>query len=293
MLESEIAGLFATDVDGTLLDGNTRIHESNVRALDALGRHGVVRVVATGRSVETARRVLPNDLPFDYLVFSSGAGICRWPDGTLLHENHMSSAVAHGILSILRREQLSFMAQRPIPHNHQFFYEEGIAHLQGDFHARLSAYSDLARALLDPVNDFREGLSQFIVTIPEDEVLFQRLHLLFSQKVEVIRATSPFDGHSIWMELFPHGVSKGSGIEWLCDKLGVARGFVGVVGNDYNDLGMLRQFARHAYVVANSPQELREKFKSVAPCEAGGMAQAASLWWAVMEKGSGAGLREK
>lgn len=283
MLEGDVAGLFATDVDGTLLDGNLQIHESNLRALDALGRRGVVRVVATGRSVETARRVLPGVLPFDYLVFSSGAGICSWPDGNLLHENHMSPADARIVLSILRSESLSFMAQRPIPHNHQFFYEAGAAHLQGDFYARLEAYKELACPLRQANEDFREGLSQFIITIPEDESLFQRLRGLFEKKVEVIRATSPFDGRSIWMELFPKGVSKGNGIEWLCDKLGVAREAVGVVGNDYNDLSMLRQFARRAYVVENSPQELREKFKVVASCEAGGMAQAASFWWTEME----------
>lgn len=283
MAGGEIAGLFATDVDGTLLDGDSIIPEKNIQVLQSLGEKGVVRVVATGRSVETARRVLRSDLPIDYLVFSSGAGICNWPEGRLQHENHMLPEDALAVLSILRGEGLSFMAQRPIPRNHEFFYEVGAAPLRGDFFDRLEAYRDLAKPLARAEEALSEGLSQFIVTIPGDEALYCRLRALVEHRVDVIRATSPFDGHSIWMELFPKGVSKGNAIEWLCDELGVAHERVCVVGNDYNDLSMLRHFPRHAYVVANSPVALREEFRVVASCDTGGMAQAASLWWAEME----------
>lgn len=278
MLKREAIGLFVTDADGTLLDGQSAIHQDNIRVLEALGEKGIARIVATGRSVETSRRVLPDGSPFDYLVFSSGAGICEWPGGGLLHENHMSADDVYAILSILRGEGLSFMAQLPIPRNHEFFYEEGAAHLRGDFRARLSAYSELSRPLAGAEESLRGGLSQFIVTIPEDESLFGRLRARFEPRVEVIRATSPFDGRSIWMELFPRGVSKGNGVLWLCAHLGVAHGAVGVVGNDYNDLSMLREFARHAYVVANAPRALLDAFKTVGSCGAGGMAEAARRW---------------
>lgn len=279
-LPEETVGLFATDIDGTLLNDFKKPPEENIRTLRVLGDRGVVRVAVTGRSLETARRVLTEESPLDYLVFSSGAGVCTWPDGVLLHENHMPSEDAQRVLHTLRKEGLSFMAQLPIPHNHKFYYEAGIESLRGDFHMRLEAYMDLAKPLDDVEKNFAEGLSQFIVTIPEDEELYHRLHRLLRHKVEVIRATSPFDGRSIWMEIFPIGVSKGSGLWWLCEELGISEERVCVVGNDYNDLSMLRRFPRHAYVVANAPSSLREEFQVVGECDEGGMAEAARLWWA-------------
>ena len=60
---------------------------------------------------------------------------------------------------------------------------------------------------------------------------------------------------------------------------------MGVVGNDYNDLSMLRRFAGRAFVVKDSPHELREEFRVVNACSEGGMAEAAELWWGEMVKG--------
>lgn len=277
--------LFATDVDGTLLDGASRIPDVNLRVLRKLGDYGVVRAVVTGRSLEIVRRALLQDAPIDYVVFSSGAGICKWPGGALLHENHMSVMVASEVLSMLRSVGLSFMAQLPIPHSHRFYYEEGCEWARGDFHSRLEAYRELAEPLGDGMAELQGGLSQFLVTIPGDEGLYSHLYEMFRSKVEVIRATSPFDGSSIWMELFPLGVSKGSALQWLIGELGIEENSVGVVGNDYNDLSMLRRFAGHAFVVKDSPHELREEFRVVNACSEGGMAEAAELWWGEMMKG--------
>lgn len=281
MLESSGSptGLFAVDGDGTLLDSAGEISQRNLEALKMLGDHGVVRVVATGRSVETARRVLPADIPIDYLVFSTGAGICSWPSRALLHENHLSLSDTFSVIEILREEKLSFMAQLPIPHNHIFFYEEGSLQLCGDFYMRLEAYKDFAKPLKNDEHDLQNGLSQFIVTIPEDEKLFNMLSKRFTNLVEVIRATSPFDGRSIWMELFPKGVSKGNGLRWLGKELGISSERVCVVGNDYNDLSMLREYRRNAYVVANAPLDLCREFKVVERNDSGGVAQAAEQWW--------------
>ena len=73
------------DLDGTTLPRNKhQISEENRKALEEAGRQGVIRILATGRSVFSLNNSLPEGLPVDYMVFSSGAGIMRWEDKEIL-----------------------------------------------------------------------------------------------------------------------------------------------------------------------------------------------------------------
>ena len=54
-----------TDLDGTLLNSSQRLSDINRQTLTSLGRAGICRVVATGRSLYSARRVLDDAFPID------------------------------------------------------------------------------------------------------------------------------------------------------------------------------------------------------------------------------------
>jgi hydroxymethylpyrimidine pyrophosphatase-like HAD family hydrolase len=76
----------------------------------------------------------------------------------------------------------------------------------------------------------------------------------------VIRSTSPLDGKSIWIEIFPKTVSKGLAAAWLCQRLGCDPANVIGIGNDYNDIDLLN-WTQHSFVVENAPYELKQKFQ--------------------------------
>ena len=84
--------MLVTDLDGTLLDARQRLSEVNRDALEASSRAGVLRVVATGRSLYAARKVIDAGFPIDYLVYSSGAGTVSWPSGEAFHGQDMGPA---------------------------------------------------------------------------------------------------------------------------------------------------------------------------------------------------------
>lgn len=255
--------IFAVDLDGTLLNEQSEISEENRNALQKARQHGIITVAATGRSWQTARNVLKADDPIEYLVFSSGLGVCEWAEGErLIHENHLDPDTSTEILSRLRDLRLTFMAHLPIPDNHLFYYEAGDDAPQTDLSLRVNALGKHAKPLPNDRTRFPEGLAQFIITIPHSPERFESLERLLSPTVQVIRTTSPFDGHSIWLELFPKGINKASGIKWLCEHLRIPENLVAAIGNDYNDLSMLEAFP-HAYVVDNAPHDLKEMFPTV------------------------------
>ena len=55
--------MFFIDLDGTLLSSSSTLSETNLEALRDLGRRGIPRVIATGRSPHVARRIVGYDFP--------------------------------------------------------------------------------------------------------------------------------------------------------------------------------------------------------------------------------------
>jgi len=263
--------LFATDLDGTLLNSSSKISVYNKEALERCAERGIVRVVATGRSYYSALRVLDEQTPIDYLVFSCGAGVLRWSDRKLLYKQTFTQEVATQIGELLSQKKLAYMAHTPIPTNHLFWYDDAGQANNLDLLARIAHYEEcvLGRVCAET---FLNGLTQFLVTTSCSETEFEQLTHYFSPYAETVRSTSPFLASYNWLELFPKGVNKGTALLWLCKELGIAGANVAVVGNDYNDLAMLENFAA-AYVVSNAPLPLRERFKVVASHDSDGVAE--------------------
>jgi hydroxymethylpyrimidine pyrophosphatase-like HAD family hydrolase len=252
--------MVVTDLDGTLLNSDAITDAPNLETLQWLGQMGIVRTIATGRSPYSIGKVIPDDFPIDYIIFSSGAGVIRWSDKQILNPRLLSQFEVQGVVAELISHNVDFMVHEPIPNNHCFLY-----HLKNnsnlDFFRRIEVYRAFCRPFISGV-EFPNGATQIIVVLPNDTELFSVLSRKFPG-LKVIRTTSPLDGLSIWMEIFPIDISKAYGINWLCNceiKCNISD--VVSIGNDFNDLDMLEATGL-SYVVANSPYELREAFKVV------------------------------
>ena len=253
--------LVVTDLDGTLLDSASRLSDTNRSALEALGKNGVVRAVATGRSLYSARNVMDDDFPVDYLVFSSGVGIVSWPDGRRLNSHVMGSRLASKLVERLRGLGLDFMVHHATPSTHCFHFVRSSNH-NGDFENRIDRYRQFARYCDDGLPAGVE-VGQFVIVEPPGAVsCLDRLAREF-EDVHVVRTTSPLDHASTWIELFPAGVSKAGASDWLRERHGIDPARTIAVGNDYNDLDML-EWAQHARVVSNAPSSMRTRFHVVA-----------------------------
>ena len=101
------------DLDGTTLPRNWhQISEENREALEEAGRQGVVRILATGRSVFSLNNTLPEGLPVDYMVFSSGAGIMHWDSKEILLTRELSAEETLDIATHLWKYDINFTKRR-------------------------------------------------------------------------------------------------------------------------------------------------------------------------------------
>ena len=242
-----------TDFDGTLLQSDRTVSSTDVETLEKLGRQGICRVIATGRSYFSLRKVISHSFPCDYVIVSSGAGVILWPENTLVREHHMEEEHVEDLIGRLISLEVDFCVQHPLPDNHFFAYHDAGNH-NPDFLSRIELYKEYAKPF-DGRNEPFGRASQIIGIIPGDEMLYARV-LQALDDAHVIRSTSPLDGKSIWIELFPRGVSKSAASAWLAERLSIEQERTLGIGNDYNDMDLL-QWTGLSAVVANSIDHLK------------------------------------
>lgn len=265
-----------TDLDGTLLNSDRTVSNANLAMLHELGLQQIVRVIATGRSLYSAQRVLPVTFPIDYVIFSSGAGVVHWHTQQLLATHHLSAPEIVHASQVLAKHGLDFMVHQPIPDNHYFFYYSTGAD-NPDFIRRREFYHAYAMPLLTLPPDL-EKACQFVAIDPKtgEHSCYERIRQQLSQ-LSVIRATSPLDHVSTWIEIFPRSVSKALASEWLARQHQIERHRILAIGNDYNDIDLL-QWAGSSFLVNNAPDDLKQAYPSVSSNNHDGFKEAVVLW---------------
>jgi HAD superfamily hydrolase (TIGR01484 family) len=271
-----LKGLFTTDLDGTLLRSDRTFAKEDLNALDRLGNAGIVRVLATGRSLYSLSALPLDALPVDYVLFSSGAGVVEHPRGRILRKLSLQPKEVERAYRALLNLGLDFMIHEPIPENHRFVYVAA-NYTNADFERRISLYQDFALPLKDSLQMFQPA-SQLLAVVPRERAVSALAGVRGQiRNLNVIRTTSPLDGQSTWIEIFPANVSKSRTAAWLAAELGIHRRNTASVGNDYNDQDLL-EWSATGFAVANSPQEFRDRFATVASNDRGGVAQAIQQW---------------
>ena len=248
-----------TDLDGTLLNSSNKISSADIQTVESLGTKGVIRVIATGRSIFITRKVIPKNFPIDYLLFSTGVGILEWKTKKIIYKNFIPRQAAQKIAEILITQKKNFAAHQKIPYNHhyQYFAPNNI----NDSYNRNKIYKDYITPLKS-ITDINDS-SQFVVILSNKISEFIELQQIIASKIKgirIVRATSPLNASNNWFEIYSKKVSKGLTAMWLCKKLNISRNNTVGIGNDYNDIDLLK-FTHKSFMVENAPSELKKMFE--------------------------------
>ncbi|MFN2355277.1 MAG: HAD family hydrolase [Desulfopila sp.] len=257
-MTSDIRILF-TDLDGTLLTSQKRISPADSACLQMLQKRNIIRVIATGRSLYSFKKVFDSTVPADYLIFSTGAGIIDLHDETLLYAANLEQQDLQSIAAYLQDHRVDFMVHDSVPYNHHFIYC-GNRQNNSDFARRIELYSSHATAYTSL--DALPSQGAQVIAIFQDNLQHFTQVRQGLDKYQVTRTTSPLDGKSIWMEIFPPHISKGKSAARLCDFLRIAPQESLGIGNDYNDISLL-QFTGQSFLVANAPTDMHGDYRVI------------------------------
>ena len=303
-------GIVFSDFDGTLYNREKLIPEDNYKALAAAKNSGFITAVNTGRSLFSFRRVI-NKLDrnisdyFDYLVFSSGAGIADLRDWRLLEAENLGAESAIDAAGLLFRHGIDFMIQKEVPQNHCFVHVKSNGSVNPDYYRRIEIYRDFAEPLnscntgAEELSDLEliekacySGVSQLVAVIPPssgddlkyaDELIEYLRHKLSG--CTVIRTTSPIDHRSLWIEVFSPEVSKSKTAARLAASLNLGADRALAIGNDFNDEDLLH-WAGTARTVDEAPEALKKLHISAGPSTEGAVAKAVYSFIAELSEGA-------
>ncbi len=266
-IELKNTRLVVTDLDGTFLKDDKTISNKNLEALGLLGEKNIVRAVATGRNLKKVNDVLNNHVPFDYIIFSSGAGLYDWKEKKHISNQNIDVETSTKLLQFFIEKKLNFHAFYPSPENHKHWYFRGETHC--DEFERYFDFNQNFSSELDFIQLPKTELCQFLVIIKEDDILFAEMKKLIesiSPEIRVIRSSSPITKGYIWIEVFHRSVSKGNGVKQICELLNINQNETLGLGNDYNDLDLL-EFTNFSFLTENAPNEIKHLFPNIASNE--------------------------
>jgi len=272
--KSGIEAIVATDFDGTLLQSDRTVSERSIDMLKKLGEMNILRVIATGRSLYSLQKVLKEDIPIDYLIVASGAGIYSRESNMLIYNTSLSTVDTEFISKQLVELGCDFMVHFPLPDNHRFlFHKKNDINL--DYQKRFEIYEEHA-CPLEELSELVDGSSQFLIVDLPNGQIYENIRRIFT-RYTVIRTTSPIDHKSAWIEIFPLETDKGKTLKILTENYDLGPGDVLSIGNDFNDVHMLR-WATESRVVSNAHPDLKSEFRTVSSNDEEGFSEAVEGW---------------
>jgi hydroxymethylpyrimidine pyrophosphatase-like HAD family hydrolase len=276
-------GLWLTDFDGTIKphDPKSPPAPADLTALKRLGAEGWVRAVVTGRSLFSFATAWEPGLELDWLVFSSGAGLCPWGPsgpGDLLEARSLKPPEAESALKTTLGLNFGFFAYLPPPDSHHFYYLKPPVQVPSGFNKRLQIFAAQGRPFpadyFERPQDDRPNLGQLLMMIPESESARVEAELdRHLPGLSRLACASPFGDGCRWLEVLPPDVSKGRAAAALAERLGLDRNRAVAMGNDHNDRDLL-DWAGQAFVTRDAPPDLLARHRPISRAGQGGLAEA-------------------
>ena len=230
--------LVAVDLDGTLVEQSGGVPGGVAEAIERVQSHGAIVVAATGRSLSTTGYVARDAGMHEFAVVSNGAMIVTVDPETVVECMTFDAAPVLDQLTALLPDA-TFAIERPdgVFLTSRSFVDHGVS-----LDIREVPFADLAR---DPV---------VRVIVRSDEHVASGLGALVTH----------LDMHSIafgvtdvaWLDLGIKGVTKATGLQTLCTRLGIDATEVLAIGDSMNDIEML-QWAGYSVAMPHARADIR------------------------------------
>ena len=235
--------LLAVDVDGTLVTSDNRLCEANRSALHEAHEAGMTVCLCTGRALNETRAVIEQiGLDLDAGVFVFGAIVSRLPEGRTLVRTTLSEPLATRLVRSFQAQDYPVLAlYDPTTAGIDYRFVDG--ERNRDWCER---WLEMARARVERIDDWEpidsEPVRLGVIAQPDqiDETVAALKRDFTPEEVKFNAIHAPNYGLHV-VECFAPAVNKWYGLTRLADQLGIDPSRIAAIGDDINDLEMIRQ----------------------------------------------------
>ncbi|MGA9802445.1 MAG: Cof-type HAD-IIB family hydrolase [Terriglobales bacterium] len=255
--------LIAIDIDGTLLNPEFKISETDLATLRRAHGQGIEIILVTGRR-HTFALPIAQQLGFDLWLISSNGAITRSLGGETFHRDLLPEPTCRELVRVMRE----FRGQTVLTFD------------SNDLHGNDDASGSIVLERLDALEgsiqrwlEKNRQYIQFVVPI-EDALTCDPVQAMFcgpiahmqralrvlgscGLPITVLRTEYPGRDLSI-VDVLNAGCSKGHALERWANYRRITREQVMAIGDNYNDIEML-VFAGHPFIMGNASEELRAR----------------------------------
>ncbi len=240
--------IIATDIDGTMLNNQDVLTERNLRAIRESQARGIVFAIASGRFPENVY-VMTRQYGISCPIIGSNGARVLDENRRVIAQHPMDAAAARQVLGVLIDMGADFFifgsealctSRTDLLHHSELDYGDQIPALGFSYLRGLDAAK---RMVETPVYKF------YICNNVPLAPVYDRLRSI--PQVDLTRS-SRFN-----LEVMPRGVDKAGGVRDLADALGIPLSQVMTLGDEDNDVSMLKAVG-YGVAMANGSQTAKD-----------------------------------
>lgn len=236
--------LIAIDIDGTLLNNQKEILNQTKIDIKSAYEKGVIITICTGRGYPAAKRYIDElDLNIPLILYN-GSRVRMSKDDTLLLNNTIDSKVAQKVYNLIEEHNgtCCFWSNDKLffnKNNHYTIYYENLTTIKPNI---IDKSHD---GLFNQINKF--------IWFDESDVLVDVQNNVLNN----VMGINYFKSQSELLEIVPSNVSKGLTLEKLASLLGVKQEEVIAIGDDENDISMIK-YAGLGIAMGNAKETVKQ-----------------------------------
>lgn len=248
--------VISLDLDSTLLDDKKEISDETVKYFKKLTNDGHTILLNSGRPYQGTIRFLKRlglDSP---VIFSDGAGIAWFDKNYQVNKKILFSISRDAVLDIYKENEEKIVGINIVEFNNQYFNDKRVIP-SWMFHEgeHIVLHEGAIDKILntDPITItcviLKDGLDKFLKSMDK-----------WKDEVEYF-SWGEFD-NAVAFEIFKKGVNKGSTLLYLCDLLGLDKNNIIAMGDNMNDLSMIK-VAGIGCAMINGSESLKKQAKYI------------------------------
>ena len=248
--------LIAMDIDGTLLDSQSRLSAENIAAIAEAAAAGIQIVIVTGRRFHSARWTV-DALPCDFNVIATNGALVKSKDAITLQRHLLPAHIARRVLDATEEFRPCAGVIFDRPRERQVIFEK-IDWNGAYIGPYLSRHREFV-AEVAPLTDCLDEDPLEVMFLGECDRLARAMKILESlpHADEYTLAQTVYAHRNLSMlDVLRRGVNKGSALEAWAAHQGIAREEVMALGDNWNDREML-EFAGLPVAMRNCVPELQ------------------------------------